>query len=71
MNNNLRFISQNQLNEGIEYYHVARCALSDKPLKEQSKYHRILYACRWLHKKYPDISETAFYKDLESNLYGY
>lgn len=71
MQNNLRFLTQEEYNLGIEYYHLARTALSDKPFKEQSKYFRILWACKELHKKYPNRSETAIYKDLETNLYGY
>lgn len=68
---NLRFISESQYKEGIELYHLARTALSDKPFNEQSKCYRILWACKELHKKYPNISETAFYKDLDVGLYGY
>lgn len=64
----LRFISQSQYKEGVELYHLARTALSDNPFSEQSKYHRILWACKELHKKYSNISETAFYKDLEANI---
>lgn len=71
MNNNLRFISQSQLNEAISLYHLARTALADKPFNEQSKYFRMLYSCKEMHKIYPSISETAFYKDLETNLHGY
>ena len=69
--NNLRFISEPQLREALDMYRLARVALADKPYKEQSKYDRILYACKEMHKIYPSISETAFYKDLETNLQGY
>lgn len=71
MNNNLRFISQSQYNEAINLFHLARTALAGKPFNEQSKYYRMLYACKEMHKIYPSISETAFYKDLDANLQGY
>ena len=71
MDNNLRFISQSQYNETINLYHLARTALADKPFSEQSKYNRMLWACKEMHKIYPSISETAFYKDLSANLEGY
>lgn len=63
--NNLRFISQSQLNEGINLYHLARAALSGEKC---GKYERMCYAARELNKKYPEISGAAFYKDLSSNL---
>lgn len=64
----LRFITREQYSEGVELYHLARTALSDKPYSEQSKYCRVIWACKELHKKYPNISETAFYKDLSDNI---
>lgn len=69
--NHLRFLSESQYLEAINLYHLARCVLSDKPFNEQSKYHRMLYASRELHKIYPEISETAIYKDLSCGLEGY
>jgi hypothetical protein len=68
---NLRFISESQYKELINLYHLARCGLADKPYSEQSKYHRMIWACKEFHKIYPTISETAAYKDLESALYYY
>ena len=68
MNNYLRFISQDQYNELIGLYHLARVALSDKPFAEQSRYYRMLWASKEFNKKYPAISPTAAYKDLEANM---
>jgi len=71
MKNNLRFLNQDQYNELINLYHLARTALADKPFSEQGKYYRMLWATKEFNKKYPSISATAAYKDLEVNLAGY
>ena len=62
MNNNLRFLSQEQYNEVINYYHLARAAGAN------SKYERMIQAAKWINKKYPAISTTAAYKDLDANI---
>lgn len=69
--NNLRFVKPEHYAELINLYHLARCALSDKPYQEQSKYHRIIWASKEFAKKYAYCSATAAYKDLDTNLFGY
>jgi hypothetical protein len=63
-----RFMSESQYAEGIELYHLARTALSGQ---ECTKYKRILWASSELAKKYPSLSSTGAYKDLDSGLEGY
>ena len=66
--NILRFVSQSQYKELIEFYHLARVPLAGQKC---GKYERMIQACKWFHEKYPSISETACYKDLSANLEGY
>ena len=65
MDNNLRFISQEQYNELINLYHLARVALSDRV---PSRYDRMIWATKEFNKLHPEISATAAYKDLEANM---
>ena len=65
MNNNLRFISQDQYNELIGLYHLANVALAGG---ENTKYNRMIWASKEMNKKYNTISSTAFYKDLDANM---
>ncbi len=65
MNNNLRFISEQNFKELIELYHLARVPLSGQKC---GRYERMLWASKEFHKLHPEISETAAYKDLSSNL---
>jgi hypothetical protein len=59
---NLRFINQSQYTELINLYHLARAA------GKATRYDRMIWASKEFHKIYPNISETAAYKDLSSNL---
>lgn len=68
MINNLRFMSQEQYCELVNLFHLARTALSDKPLSEQTKYYRMLWATKEFNKLHPEISATAAYKDLSANM---
>lgn len=60
----VRFINPEHAGELVNNYHTARTALSDKPVEEQSRYHRKLLACRWFNQRHPEVSEAAAYKDL-------
>ncbi len=62
--NHLRFLNQSQYEELVNLYHLARVPLGGGC----SKYDRMIWATKEFHKKYPSISATAAYKDLETNL---
>lgn len=62
---NLRFLSDSQYVELINLYHLARTALSGKSC---TRYDRMIWATKEFNKIYPNISATAAYKDLSSNL---
>ena len=57
---NLRFISDEELTELINLYHLARC-------HSYNKHDRMILASKWFSEKHPFITSTAAYKDL----YGY
>ena len=56
-----RFIKASQVREIVELYHIARTALSGKPCEPRD---RMLWASKEFAAKYPDVTETAAYKDL-------
>jgi hypothetical protein len=60
-----RFLSEAQYKEAIEFYHLARTALSGQ---ECTKYKRMIWASAEIAKKYPSITPTAAYKDLSAGL---
>lgn len=65
MVNNLRFLTQDQYNELIGFYHLANVALAGTCPK---RYDKMLWATKEFAKKYPGISATAAYKDLDTNM---
>jgi hypothetical protein len=69
--NTLRFVRAQDYSELINLYHLARTALADKPLAEQGKYHRMIWATKEWAKVHTYTSATGAYKDLSANLEGY
>ena len=65
----LRFITNEQMSELINLYHLSRVALSGTG--KRGKYAQMLWATSEFHKLHPDISATAAYKDLDGQLAGY
>ena len=63
-----RFVTKDQLNELINLYHLADTALSGT---DYHKWDKLNYAAKEFHKKYPNISETAAYKDISNQMTGY
>jgi len=57
-----RFIRPEQMNELVNYYHLARVPLSGTG--RDTPYERMLQASKWFAKQHPEVSETAAYKDL-------
>lgn len=57
-----RFVTVEQLAELVNFYHLARVPVGSR------KYDRMIQAANWLHDKYPDITHTAAYKDLDTFL---
>ena len=62
-----RFVTEDQLKELYNLYHLARTALCGGP-PPPSQYDRINYAAKWFNKANPSISITAAYKDLDSSI---
>lgn len=60
-----RFVTMAQLNELINLYHLARVPLSGK---SATPYERMVWAADAFHKKHPEISNMAAYKDLSAQL---
>lgn len=60
-----RFVSEEDLRTLIDYYHLARTALSGG---DDSKYQRMIWASDAFHKENPETSQTAAYKDLSASL---
>ena len=60
----MRFISEQQLTELLNLYHLARVNHNDK-------HGRMVLACKWFHDNHPKISSTAAYKDLSDHLKEY
>lgn len=60
-----RFITKTQVNYLSELWHTSRIALSGQ---KNTKYARMLWTAKEFHKKFPEITETAVYKDLDSML---
>lgn len=54
--------------ELVNLFHTARTALCDKPVSEQSRWHRMLWAASWFHREHPEFSETRAYKELSRML---
>lgn len=61
----LRFIKTAQAGELLELFRLARVALSGQ---ECTRYTRMLWASKEFSKKYPNVSSTAAYKDLDTLL---
>lgn len=57
-----RFIPQSDASEIINYYHLARTALSGK---ECTRYTRMLWASGEYAKLHPTVSAAGAYKDLD------
>lgn len=55
-----RFISDAQLSELFNLYHLARAA------GKSSRYDRLIWASREFSKEHPSVSSTAAYKDLDA-----
>ncbi len=66
MLNNLRFLTQEQYAELVNLYHLARVPLSGTG--KDTRYERMLWATSEFHKLHLNISATAAYKDLSSNM---
>ena len=62
-----RHVSETQLCELVNLYHLARTALAGQP-RLPTRYDRMLWAASQFHKANPMISETAAYKDLSNGL---
>jgi hypothetical protein len=62
MKNELRFLTQEQYNELINLYHLARAAGA------RTKYEQMIKSTKWFSEKHPEISATAAYKDLSANI---
>ena len=60
-----RFVTEKQLMELVNLFHLAKCALSGKSC---TRYDRMVWASGVFHKDNPTISSTAAYKDLDSAL---
>jgi hypothetical protein len=58
-----RFIPQSDAAKLVNYYHLARCALSGSG--QVTRLDRMLWACRAYHKENPAVSTIGAYKDLE------
>lgn len=65
--NTLRFVKNCDYNELINLYHLARTALAGE---DDSKYNRMLWACKQWAKNHTYTSAMGAYKDLSANL-GY
>jgi hypothetical protein len=64
-----RFMSPEQMGELINFYNLAKVPQSGKkPSAGGAKYDRMRQAAKWFSEKYPDINETAAYKDLSAQL---
>lgn len=61
-----RFLTDKQLGELVELWHLSRTALSGRD--GDSRYKRVIWASDAFHTAYPDISSTAAYKDLDAKL---
>lgn len=64
-----RFITEAQLTEALNLYHLARTALSGRP--DQGRLARMTWACDALVKAHPEIGRGGAYKDLSAALEGY
>lgn len=60
-----RFVTRAQLMELINLYHLARVPLSGQKC---GRWERMHWAATEFHKKHPEISTTAAYKDLSAQL---
>lgn len=61
-----RFVTDEQLAELVNLYHLARAALNEG--RGASSYDRMLWAAKQFNKDNPAISSTAAYKDLSAAL---
>ena len=61
-----RFLTDTQLGELSNLWHLSRTALSGRD--GSSRYKRMLWASDAFHKAHPHISSTAAYKDLDAML---
>lgn len=60
-----RFIRSDQMDELINLYYLARVPLSGQRC---TRYERMLWASKEFAKLHPEVSPTAAYKDLDSQL---
>lgn len=58
-------MTKEMLAELYNLYHLARTALAEQPTSYQSIYDRKLWAAKWFHKQYPQISEKQAYLAFE------
>lgn len=66
--NHLRFVKDEHYTELVNLYHLARTALAGG---DDSKYARMIWACKEWAKVHTYTSSTGAYKDLSANLQGY
>ena len=59
-----RFVQREHCTSLVNLYHLARTALSDKPYAEQSRYHRMIWACAQFARQHNYVSASGAYKDL-------
>ncbi len=59
----VRFIAKGDAGDLINLYYLARTALSDKPLNQQTPYFRMVWASGQFAKT-RDVTSTGAYKDL-------
>ena len=66
-NDHLRFLSQDQYNEAINFYHLARTALSGEKC---GKYERMIWASKELNKKvYVDSKYDGYFLKIAKYFY--
>ena len=59
-------MSESQLIEICNLRHAARIALSGTD--KDNRHGQMIWAAQEFHKKYPEISQTAAYKDLSASM---
>lgn len=63
-----RWIPAADVADIVNLYHLARTALAGKPSAEQSRWHRITWACDQYAAAHPTIPRGGVWKDLTALL---
>ena len=65
----VRFIPERDVHKLVNLYHLARTALADRPLDQQTSYNRMLWAAdAYYCENNKTTSRTGIYKDLSGLL---